>query len=193
LRIHGFLSFADEYKGHCVLAACREADLQRLKKNLTAETVNFIHPYDHNHPIHIVASSVYPKRKQVLEILVRKGAMLNEKNKDFLAPLHIAADNSNYEIMDVLLRNGAKVNVLDGCGQTALHRCAREDNLSACRLLLSYSIDPNIISLQGYSAAQLATENVLKILQGENNNYNNFSIRTRFLTKKTPKNYKLTF
>uniref|UniRef100_A0A182MSV2 Poly [ADP-ribose] polymerase n=1 Tax=Anopheles culicifacies TaxID=139723 RepID=A0A182MSV2_9DIPT len=156
---------AYEYKGHCVLDACRQADIQRLKKNLTTETVNFVHPYSGDTPVHAVAQSVYPKRKQVLEVLIRKGALLNEKNKDFLTPLHIAADNSHYELMDVLLRHGAKVDALDGLGQTALHRCAREDNIQACRLLLSYGIDTGIVSLQGYTAAQLATENVLKILQ----------------------------
>lgn len=45
-------------------------------------------------------------------------------------------------------------------------RCAREDNVQACRILLSYNIDQSIVSLQGYLAAQVATENVLKILQG---------------------------
>lgn len=53
----------------------------------------------------------------------------------------------------------------DGLGQTALHRCARDDNVQACRLLLSYGIDYTIISLQGYTSAQLASENVLKILK----------------------------
>lgn len=101
-----------------------------------------------------------------METLIRKGILLNEKNKDFLTPLHIAADNSHYDLMDVLLRHGAKVNSLDGLGQTALHRCAREDNLQACRILLSYNVDPSIVSLQGYTATQVASENVLKILQG---------------------------
>lgn len=54
---------------------------------------------------------------------------------------------------------------MDGHGQTALHRCSRDDNVQACRLLLSYSVDPSIVSLQGYTAAQLASENVLKILK----------------------------
>lgn len=63
------------------------------------------------------------------------------------------------------MRNGAKINSLDALGQTSLHRCAREDNIQACRLLLSYSIDTTIVSLQGYTAAQIATENVLKILK----------------------------
>lgn len=146
--------------------ACRQADTPRLKKFLTTDTVNFVHPYTADTPLHCAVVSVHPKRKQIVETLIRKGASLNKKNKDFLTPLHMAADRSYFEIIDLLLKNGADVNALDGLGQTALHRCARDDNDQTCRLLLgSYNIDPTIISLQGYTAAQLASESVLKILK----------------------------
>lgn len=154
-----------EYKGHNLLDACRQSDIQKLKKYLTSQTVNFVHPYSGDTPLHCVAQSIYSKRKQVLEILIRKGAQLNVKNKDFLTPLHVAAENSYYDIMDAILRNGGNVNALDGLGQTCLHRSAREDDVQSCRLLLSHNIDPTIISLQGYTALQLASENVLKILK----------------------------
>lgn len=67
---------------------------------------------------HCAVMSPYPKRKQVVETLVRKGAHLNEKNKELLTPLHIATDLSHYDLMDTLLRLGAKVNALDALGQT---------------------------------------------------------------------------
>lgn len=60
-----------------------------------------------------------------------------------------------------------QVNALDGLGQTALHRVAQQGNIQACRLLLSYAIDQSIRSLQGYTAADLATENIQKMLRGE--------------------------
>ncbi|XP_076257576.1 tankyrase isoform X2 [Rhynchophorus ferrugineus] len=156
---------AYEYKGHLLLDAARQADNAKIKKYLIADVINFKHPYTGDTAVHAVVTSLYPKRKQVLESLIRKGAPLNEKNKDFLTPLHLAADNSHYDLMDVLLRNGGKVNALDGLGQTALHRCAREDNVQACRILLSYNVDTSIVSLQGYTASQVASENVVKILQ----------------------------
>ncbi|XP_046487171.1 poly [ADP-ribose] polymerase tankyrase isoform X1 [Neodiprion pinetum] len=156
---------AYEFKGHCLLDACRQADATKLKKYLSQDVVNFKHPYTGDTPLHSAVASPYPKRKQVIETLIRKNAALNEKNKDFLTPLHIATDHSHYDAMDVLLRHNAKVNALDGLGQTALHRCAREDNVQACRILLSYNVDPSIVSLQGYTASQVATENVIKILQ----------------------------
>lgn len=51
-------------------------------------------------------------------------------------------------------------------GQTALHRCARRDAAAACRLLLAHRADPQLISLQGYTALQLAGETTTPILQG---------------------------
>lgn len=114
--------FSDEYKGHIVLDASRQADTAKLKKYVTPDIINFKHPYSGDNALHVVVNSLYPKRKQALEMLIRKGATLDEKNKDFLTPLHIAADNSHYDLMDVLLKHGAKVNALDGLGQTALHR-----------------------------------------------------------------------
>lgn len=122
---HDFVRYTlivDEYKGHCLLDACRQADLTKLKKYLSPEVVNFKHPYTRDTPLHCAVASPYPKRKQVIESLIRKNAALNEKNKDFLTPLHIATDHSHYDAMDVLLRHNAKVNALDGLGQTALHR-----------------------------------------------------------------------
>lgn len=59
-----------------------------------------------------------------------------------------------------------QVNSLDALGQTVLHRCAREGNVQACRILLSYDVDTSIISLQGYTAAQVANESVQKLLSG---------------------------
>lgn len=86
-----------------------------------------------------------------------------------LTPLHLAADKSHYDIMDVLLKHGAKVNALDGLGQTALHRSSREGNVQACRILLMYGVDPLVVSLQGYTAVQVATEGIQKMLTGQLN------------------------
>ena len=41
--------------------------------------------------------------------MLRKGCNLNDKNKDFLTPLHIATSKSHYDVMELLLMHGAKV------------------------------------------------------------------------------------
>lgn len=145
--------------------ACRQCDLPRIKKHLTTETANFVHPYTAETPLHAVARSVSPKRKQVLELLLKKNADVNAKNTDYLTALHVATDLSHYDVMDGLLKQGAKVNALDGLGQTALHRCAKDGNIQACRILFTYSVDAAIVSLQGYTAAQLAPECLHAVLR----------------------------
>ncbi|KAH8384004.1 hypothetical protein KR009_011649 [Drosophila setifemur] len=154
---------AFEFKGHCLLDACRKCDVSRAKKLVCAENVNFVHPYTGDTPLHLTVVSLDEKRKPLLELLIRKGALLNEKNKAFLTPLHLAAELLHYDAMDALLKQDAKVNALDSLGQTPLHRCARDEQ--AVRLLLSYAADTSIVSLEGLSASQLASENVLKLLK----------------------------
>lgn len=42
---------ADEYKGHCLLDACRQSDTSKVKKYLSSDTVNFRHPYTGETPL----------------------------------------------------------------------------------------------------------------------------------------------
>lgn len=155
----------DEFKGISLIDACRQCDIVRIKKFLSSQSVNFAHPFTGDTPLHVVSSSVFSKRKQVLEIIIKKGAEMNRQNKDLLTPLHVATKFSHYDVMDFLIKNGADVNSVDGLGQTCLHRAAREDDVAAVRLLLSHAIDPSLVSLQGYTAVQVAKENVLKVLK----------------------------
>ena len=67
---------------------------------------------------HAAVSSPFVKRKPVAELLVRRGAALNEKNKELLTPLHVAADCNHADSVELLLKHGAKVNALDSHGQT---------------------------------------------------------------------------
>ncbi|KAG7164267.1 poly [ADP-ribose] polymerase tankyrase-1-like 2 [Homarus americanus] len=114
--------------------------------------------------LHCAVGSTGGKRRSVVEALLRKGAPLQEKNKEFLTPLHLSADKGHYEIMELLLKHGSKVNALDGLGQTALHRCGKEGDVQACRVLLQFGVDPTIVSLQGYTATQVATDPVQRLL-----------------------------
>ncbi|XP_032648990.1 poly [ADP-ribose] polymerase tankyrase-2 isoform X3 [Chelonoidis abingdonii] len=156
---------AYEFKGHSLLQAARESDVARIKKYLSLETVNFKHPQTHETALHCAAASPYPKRKQVCELLLRKGANINEKTKDFLTPLHVASEKAHNDVVEVVVKHEAKVNALDNLGQTSLHRAAHSGHLQTCRLLLSSGCDPSIVSLQGFTALQMGTESVQQLLQ----------------------------
>ncbi|XP_077062293.1 poly [ADP-ribose] polymerase tankyrase-2-like isoform X3 [Siphateles boraxobius] len=139
---------AYEFRGHALLQAAREADMACFKKHLSLETINFKHPLTQETALHCVSTSPYPKRKEICELLLRKGANVNEKNKDFLTPLHLAAEKSHNDIIEVLVKHEAKVNAVDNLGQTALHRAAHRGHLQTCHMLLSAGCDPLITSLQ---------------------------------------------
>ncbi|XP_056152735.1 poly [ADP-ribose] polymerase tankyrase-2 [Lampris incognitus] len=156
---------AYEFRGHALLQATREADLARVKKHLTLETINFKHPQTNETALHCASTSPYPKRKQVCELLLRKGANVNEKTKDMLTPLHLASEKSHNDVIEVLVKHDAKVNAVDNLGQTALHCAAHCGHLQTCRLLLNSGCDPLLMSLQGFSPSQLGNESVQEILQ----------------------------
>ncbi|KAM4030755.1 poly [ADP-ribose] polymerase tankyrase-2 isoform 3-T3 [Anomaloglossus baeobatrachus] len=156
---------AYEFKGHSLLLAAREADVARMKKHLSLEIVNFKHPQTHETALHFAAFSPYPKRKQICELLLRKGANVNEKTKDFLTPLHVAAEKGHNDVAEVLLKHEAKMNAVDNLGQTCLHRAAHCGHLQTCRILLNSGCDPAIVSLQGFTALQMGKESVQQLLQ----------------------------
>ncbi|XP_043569081.1 poly [ADP-ribose] polymerase tankyrase-2-like [Chiloscyllium plagiosum] len=156
---------AYEFKGHSLLQAAKEADVTCVKKHLSLENVNFKHPRTRETALHCAAASPYPKRKQVAELLLRKGANVDEKTKDFLTPLHVASEKAHNDIIEVLIKNDTKVNALDRLGQTPLHKAAQYGHHHTCRLLLNAGSDSSILSMQGLTALQMGNESVQQILQ----------------------------
>ncbi|XP_067908702.1 poly [ADP-ribose] polymerase tankyrase-2 isoform X4 [Heterodontus francisci] len=156
---------AYEFKGHSLLQAAKEADVACVKKHLSLENANFKHPQTRETALHCAAVSSYPKRKQVAELLLRKGANVDEKTKDLLTPLHMASEKAHNDIIEVLIKNDTKVNALDSLGQTPLHRAAQCGHHHTCRLLLTSGSDSSIVSVQGFTASQMGNESVQQILQ----------------------------
>uniref|UniRef100_A0A6P6XRZ9 Poly [ADP-ribose] polymerase n=1 Tax=Dermatophagoides pteronyssinus TaxID=6956 RepID=A0A6P6XRZ9_DERPT len=165
-----------EYRGHQFLDAIISAtDISKLKKFINAETIQFKHPFTGNTALHIAVSlncsitnpQMTPKlRKQIIDLLIRKSpGMVNEKNGQFLTPLHLASDRGHTDLMEVLLKHGAKINAVDSLGQTALHRASRNGQLSSVQTLLSYGADLMLVNIHGLTAEQMAaTEQVQKLI-----------------------------
>lgn len=117
-----------ESRGHTLLEAARLGDLARLKKALTPDLAAFRHPFTGDTVLHLAVASGSAKRKQVVELLLRRNVPVDEPNKLSLTPLHVAADKGHTEVVELLVKSGAKANG----GQAALDRCSGD----ACRLLL---------------------------------------------------------
>uniref|UniRef100_A0A672FYD8 Uncharacterized protein n=1 Tax=Salarias fasciatus TaxID=181472 RepID=A0A672FYD8_SALFA len=115
---------AYEFRGHSLLQACREGDPLQVKKHLSPETLGFKHPLSLETALHCAAASPYPKRKQVCELLLRRGAGVNDKTKDLLTPLHLAAENAHNDALEVLVKHDAKVRHLQAAAGGRLRPAA---------------------------------------------------------------------
>ncbi|EPY82004.1 tankyrase-2 [Camelus ferus] len=99
---------------------------------------------------HCAAASPYPKRKQICELLLRKGANINEKTKEFLTPLHVASEKAHNDVVEVVVKHEAKklctvqsVNCRDieGRQSTPLHFAAGYNRVSVVEYLLQHGAD----------------------------------------------------
>ncbi|CAF3884191.1 unnamed protein product, partial [Adineta steineri] len=155
-----------EYNGYSFLDAIHHGDISRIKKLLTNETINFRHFKTENSPLHIVCMSSSGKhRRQILEMLIRRNALMNILNAEQLAPIHVCAAADYCDLIEVLLKNNVDINLVDGQGQSALHHAVKGGHINACRLLLSHKIDTLIVSSCGQTASDIAlTSNIQQLL-----------------------------
>lgn len=112
------------------------------------------------------SSAMTPKlRKQIVELLIRKGASVNASNANHLTPLHVASEAGHVDLIELLLKYNAKMNVLDSTRQSPLHRAVLANQQNSCQVLLSYGVDITLVNHQGHTAEQIAANNGNESLQ----------------------------
>jgi len=154
-----------EYCGHSYLEAVKSSDMSKIKKIVTPELINFVHPLTLNSALHYSSMSSSQKRERVAEFLIKKGCNITMTNREKLTPMHMCAEHGCCDVLELLIKAGAEVNSLDEIRQTPLHRAAQAGNVQLCRLLLMHGADQTIRSLHGCTPAQIGTEGVQKVFQ----------------------------
>lgn len=92
-------------------------------------------------------------RVHLVELLISKGAVVNQRANDGTTALMYAAENGDTQAVNALLRNGASVNLADKEGETALMKAAA----SSCaeetvKVLISAGADLNARDHKGRNA-----------------------------------------
>jgi ankyrin repeat protein len=110
----------------------------------------------------------------MVELLLDKGAEVNEEVGKFGSVLQVAVHEGNLSTVKLLLDNGADINAKDQRHTdetTALHRACRVGDSEMVYLLLVYGADMTIENINGQTPLQLAIERssyeVVKLLLGE--------------------------
>jgi ankyrin repeat protein len=78
---------------------------------------------------------------EIVDLLIRQGADVNERGYGGNTPLIHAAFSGNPEQIKRLLRAGAEVNAANDDGFTALHAAAERDDVASVNLLLAAGAD----------------------------------------------------
>ncbi|OMJ78777.1 hypothetical protein SteCoe_21351 [Stentor coeruleus] len=91
----------------------------------------------------IASLAVYSERKEALDfILERLPEQLFHKNSKLMSLLHIAAENSNFEIIEMLLARGLDIN-MESLNGTPLELAVMWKKMDVAKFLLERGADPN--------------------------------------------------
>ena len=81
---------------------------------------------------------------------------IEDKNKYFSTPLHLAVDLSHIDIVKLLLENGADANDVDTVGRTPFHFACMRGNMDIANLLIKEGCDIHKNEMTGHSAMHFA-------------------------------------
>jgi ankyrin repeat protein len=81
--------------------------------------------------------------KEIVELLIAKGADVNAKNKGDVTPLYGAARSGRKEVAELLIAKGADVNAKDVNGTIPLHYAAYEGHKEIVELLIAKGAEVN--------------------------------------------------
>ena len=81
--------------------------------------------------------------KEIVELLIAKGADVNVKNKGDVTPLYGAARSGRKEVAELLIAKGADVNARDDVGRIPLHIATGGDHKEIVELLIAKGADVN--------------------------------------------------
>ncbi|ATY61803.1 Ankyrin repeat-containing domain [Cordyceps militaris] len=98
----------------------------------------------------MIAVSV-PESEDVIKVLLKAGADINEKNNGGQTALHFVASKKNIETAKLLLEHKASTRVKDRRGLYPLHRAAAAGSAPLCLLLLRKLSPTNPQDFEGYT------------------------------------------
>jgi ankyrin repeat protein len=105
-----------------------------------------------------LASAVYFRDEDIIQILLDNGAHVNVPSKDGWTPLHVASYNGDINAVKVLLEKEAGVNKETEMGATALIVACQEGHVDVAQLLLQHGAQVDHTQADGATAMMLASQ-----------------------------------
>jgi ankyrin repeat protein len=98
--------------------------------------------------------------REIVELLLERGAAVNARNSSGATPLHDAALAGRLAVIEILLRHGAEIDARDrDAGATPLHQAASWGRREAVELLIAKGAAVDLRNKAGVSPLQAAMQN----------------------------------
>jgi ankyrin repeat protein len=97
--------------------------------------------------------------KDIVELLLAKGADVNAKTDRGSTPLHLAAFHNHRNVLELLLVKGAQVNEKSDSGCTPLYSAAEKNSMDAAKLLIAKGAEIDANAENGFSPLHIAAQN----------------------------------
>lgn len=138
LILYSTVSFSSE--NNLVNDAIADGDIQKVF-DLVNKGLDVNKTQDNWPPLVFAASY---EKKQIVDLLISKGAKINARNGNGDTALILAAYNGHDEIVSLLLKYDAETDTAGGDGATALIWSVKNGHKSVVEILLSNQANPNI-------------------------------------------------
>jgi ankyrin repeat protein len=97
----------------------------------------------------LLSIAVEEGHHEIAELLIRRGARVDDRGAYQETPLHKAARRGDPYMVDVLLRKGAEPDARSQGGHTPLHYAAEAGDAQSVRLLLKHRVDLRAVTYDG--------------------------------------------
>ena len=127
------------------------------------------HDEDNRTPLHYAVSGIELNQKEIINLLISLGSIVNERDNNGSTPLHLAVLLKKEAAVNILLSNWAEIDQQDNRGNTPLHHAAYKNHTEIMELLLHQNANVNIEDKDGLTpfshAAYLNHIGSMKLLQ----------------------------
>jgi ankyrin repeat protein len=146
------LNFQDKHGFSIIASAAYEGHLE-LVKDILALKGAVAHDFNGNQALWVASQNGH---KEVVSLLLQKGAKVGHKNFQGATALHAAVDRRHTEIVRLLLESGAPVNIKTEKGKIELWFAVDKQHTEIVELLLKYKASPTLSNNEGITSLQLA-------------------------------------
>ena len=136
--------------------AIRSSSMEAVQL-LLEKNVSIISGFEKAGPRNSLQLAIESKQCKIVDILLKYGAKIDEKDTQGETPLHWAVRKNDVHTANSLLKNGAAINEKDMKGKTPLHQAVRQEDMDVVNILLRNGAAIDVKDIKGSTPLLLSS------------------------------------